>query len=124
MAENDTSRAGGGGTSGTGEPEASAKAGGEERSDRTSEAKSESLAGGDDSVDAAIGGGGHIAGTGSSVARSGRLTSEGGPPVSTAPDPGDPGGMGGVRSRPASHDRRPPGGVSPIEDKNREKQET
>ena len=41
-----------------------------------------------------------------------------------APDPGDPGGMGGVRTNRAPRHDFPPGGVSPIENEDREKQES
>jgi hypothetical protein len=34
---------------------------------------------------------------------------------STGPDPGSPGGMGGVRARGGTGTDRPPGGVSPIQ---------
>ena len=101
----------------TGKPESNADAGSvevAERDEQESDRKAESLAAGDDSVDAAIGGAGRIAGTGSSVARSGRLTSEGGTPLPNPPGAGDPGGMGGVASNRAPRHDRPPGGVSPI----------
>ncbi len=46
------------------------------------------------------------------------------PPTQTAPDPGDPGGMGGVRVGSKTPGDRPPGGVSPLENEDREKQES
>ncbi len=72
-------------------------------------------AGDDDSVDEAIGGGAGVSGTGGSPALSGRSTSEGNARPSIAIDPGDPGGMGGVRVKSGNPQGRPPGGVSPID---------
>ena len=74
----------------------------------------EGLSAGDDSVDAAIGGGAAVSGSDGAMARSGRLTSEGTGTGGGAPDPGDPGGMGGVGAGSRTTDDRPPGGVSPI----------
>ena len=95
-------RGGTGGTSGTGQPDATP-----DTSDRTrdSSAAANVSAGAD-----------RLAGSGASVARSGRTTSEGtGESLPNPPGGGDPGGMGGTatnRERP--HDR-PPGGSSPVE---------
>ncbi len=102
-----------GGTGGTGPTETVAEGGDVAQAQRDGDG--ESLAGGDDSVEAAIGGGGRVAGTGGSPELSGRSTSEGTGSGSIAPDPGDPGGMGGVRASARSPDNRPPGGVSPID---------
>ena len=76
----------------------------------------EGLSAGDDSVDDAIGGGSSISGTDGAAARSGRRSSEGTDTGGAAPDPGDPGGMGGVRTQSTTNDHRPPGGVSPIDE--------
>ncbi len=125
MAENDTRRATGsatGGTSGTGEPDATAESG-EARGAPLPDADADSLAGGDDSAGRAIGGDSRPAGTGTAAAQSGRLTSERNPPPS-APDAGDPGGMGGVRTNQARRHDSPPGGISPVGNEGREKQES
>jgi hypothetical protein len=115
----DDRKAATGGTTGTGGPDTTPELG----DGRTAEAADtdrpedgSSLAAGDDSVEAAIGGNaeGKPAGTGSSVERSGRRTSEGNEGPESPPDPGDPGGMGGVRARTGAVDNRPPGGVSPM----------
>lgn len=103
-----------GGTSGTGEPDATAETLTGTRPQNGTGTGDESLAAGDDSVRSAIGGGDRTAGTGSTAAQSGRATTEGGPPASTATDPGDPGGMGGVRTNASAPYGRPPGGVSPM----------
>ena len=81
----------------------------------SSDDEGQGLSAGDDSVDEATGGGAQVGGTGGSPATSGRSTSEGNAPASIAPDPGDPGGMGGARVRSGNPLDRPPGGVSPID---------
>ena len=81
----------------------------------SSEDEGQGLSAGDDSVDQAIGGGAQVSGTGGGPALSGRSTSEGNAPASIALDPGDPGGMGGVRVKSGNPQGRPPGGVSPID---------
>lgn len=115
MAQDDTRPAIGsgtnGGTGGTGPTEAVPEGGDVAQAER--EGDGESLASGDDAVETAIGGG-SVAGTGGSPELSGRMTSEGTGNGPIAPDPGDPGGMGGVRASARSPDNRPPGGVSPI----------
>jgi hypothetical protein len=83
---------------------------------RSNDADREGLSAGDDSVEAAIGGKPAVSGTGGSAALSGRRSSEGTGASGTAPDPGDPGGMGGVRAQLRNIDKRPPGGVSPLGD--------
>ena len=45
-------------------------------------------------------------------------------PAAAAPDPGDPGGMGGVRAGSATPHHRPPGGVSPVDGKEGGKHES
>ena len=87
-----------------------------ETRDLAAHEKRTSLAAGDDSVDAAIGAGAGVSGTGESAARSGQLSGEGNRSGTVAPDPGDPGGMGGVRSGSGNAEHRPPGGMSPIDD--------
>jgi hypothetical protein len=124
MAEQDTRRASGGGTSGTGEPTSTPESGTGDGWAQTPQGEPGSLAGGDDSVEAATGGGERPAGTGSSAAQSGRPTSEGNAPATAAPDPGDPGGMGGVRASSATPHDRPPGGLSPVDGKEAEKHES
>lgn len=106
----------GGGTGGTGDRNASATP--ENAGARQPESNSkDSLAAGDDSVDAAIGAGAKdkVSGTGTAAARSGRASSEGGDGRASPADPGDPGGMGGVGTNATPARGRPPGGVSPID---------
>ena len=103
-----------GGTAGTGEPDATPDSGvgaKEVRDDGQA-----GLVGGEDELEGAIGAGGgdSVGGTGSSVANSGRLSSEGTGGASSPTDPGDPGGMGGVRAGSRTPHDRPPGGVSPL----------
>ena len=74
----------------------------------------EGLSAGDDSVDSAIGGGSAVSGSGGGIARSGRLSSAGTGTGGASPDPGDPGGMGGVGAGSRTAGDRPPGGVSPM----------
>ena len=108
MADNDTRT---GGTSGTGEPDAAA----ETLADTQAKPDTgDSLAAGDASTRAAIGGGDTVSGTAGATGRSGRSTTEGGSPPSSPPDPGDPGGMGGVATTRTAKQDRPPGGVSPM----------
>jgi len=104
-----------GGTAGTGELDASRD------SDTKVAERGEGLA--DKSVEAAIGEGGpdRIGGTGSSVANSGRSSTETEAGESSPADPGDPGGMGGVRAGSRTPNERPPGGVSPIGGESEEK---
>ena len=90
---------------------APAREGGERSSDRE---EPEGLSAGDDSVDSAIGGGSAVSGSGGGIARSGRLSSEGTGTGGASPDPGDPGGMGGVGAGSRTAGDRPPGGVSPM----------
>ena len=101
-----------GGTSGTGEPDATA----ETLTDTQAESQTadDSLAAGDASTRPAIGGGDSVSGTAGSSAQSGRATTDGGSPRTSPPDPGDPGGMGGVATNRMEKHDLPPGGVSPI----------
>ncbi len=105
-----------GGTTGTGDREATA---GARRQGPASEADSDtmSLASGDEAVDTATGEGSddRVSGTGTAAQRSGRATSEGNVSDSSATDPGDPGGMGGTRTNQSQARGRPPGGSSPID---------